>query len=55
MPRATPKWIGETDDSKPPPQVRLRVFREFFAEHHKAKTAADLAKRNFAEAAEGQR
>lgn len=26
MPRSTPEWIGKTDDTQPPPRVRLRVF-----------------------------
>jgi 5-methylcytosine-specific restriction protein A len=26
MSRSLPIWIGRTDDSKPPPRVRLRVF-----------------------------
>ena len=26
MPRAVSEWIGRTDDSKPPPKVRLRIF-----------------------------
>jgi 5-methylcytosine-specific restriction enzyme A len=24
--RALPEWIGKTDDSRPPPRVRLRIF-----------------------------
>jgi len=26
MPRATPEWVGKTDDAAIPPRVRLRVF-----------------------------
>lgn len=26
MPREVPEWIGKTDDSRPPPRVRVRVF-----------------------------
>lgn len=26
MSRKTPEWIGKTDDTRPPPRVRLRVF-----------------------------
>jgi len=26
MSRATPEWIGKSDDTMPPPRVRLRVF-----------------------------
>lgn len=26
MTRSTAEWIGRTDDSRPPPRVRLRVF-----------------------------
>lgn len=26
MTRSTKEWIGKTDDSQPPPRVRLRVF-----------------------------
>lgn len=26
MARSVPEWIGKTDDSKPPPHVRLRIF-----------------------------
>ncbi len=29
MTRKLPEWIGKTDDTKPPPRVRLRVF-----DHH---------------------
>jgi 5-methylcytosine-specific restriction protein A len=24
--RSVPEWIGKTDDARPPPQVRLRIF-----------------------------
>lgn len=27
--RDVPEWIGKTDDSKPPPRVRLRVFERY--------------------------
>ena len=26
MSRSVPEWIGKTDDSRPPPHVRLRIF-----------------------------
>ncbi len=26
MPRSTKEWVGKTDDSMPPPSVRLRIF-----------------------------
>jgi 5-methylcytosine-specific restriction protein A len=26
MSRSVPEWIGKTDDTPPPPRVRLRVF-----------------------------
>ncbi|MBO6755431.1 MAG: HNH endonuclease [Roseibium sp.] len=29
MPRTVSKWIGKTDDAKPPPRVRLRVFERY--------------------------
>lgn len=29
MSRALPEWVGKTDDSRPPPRVRVRIF-----EHH---------------------
>lgn len=29
MPRTVKEWIGKTDDSRPPPRVRLRVFNRF--------------------------
>lgn len=28
MTRTLPEWIGKTDDSKPPPHVRVRVFED---------------------------
>jgi len=28
MPRKVKEWIGKTPDSRPPPKVRLRVFRD---------------------------
>jgi len=27
--RSLPEWIGKTDDSRPPPRVRLRLFEAF--------------------------
>lgn len=29
MARSTKQWVGRTDDSVPPPTVRLRVFERF--------------------------
>ena len=29
MSRSVPEWIGKTDDSRPPPHVRLRIFERF--------------------------
>lgn len=29
MPRTVKKWVGKTDDSVPPPKVRLRVFERY--------------------------
>lgn len=26
MTRALPEWVGKTDDSRPPPRVRVRIF-----------------------------
>lgn len=26
--RSVPEWIGKTDDTRPPPRVRLRVFNQ---------------------------
>lgn len=28
MSREVPEWIGKTDDSRPPPRVRVRVFEK---------------------------
>lgn len=27
MARSTPEWVGRTDDERPPPRVRVRVFQ----------------------------
>jgi len=27
--REVPEWIGKTDDSRPPPYVRLRIFQRY--------------------------
>ena len=29
MPRTVPEWIGRNDDSMPPPNVRLRIFKAY--------------------------
>lgn len=29
MSRSVPKWIGKSDDSTPPPRVRLRIFERY--------------------------
>lgn len=34
MARSTDPWIGKTDDSVPPPRVRLRVFERFAGKCH---------------------
>lgn len=34
MPRSVPEWIGKTDDSQPPPRVRLRVFERWDGKCH---------------------
>ncbi len=28
MPRKVKEWIGKTDDTMPPPSVRLRIFEK---------------------------
>ncbi len=34
MSRSVPEWIGRTDDTVPPPRVRLRVFDRFAGRCH---------------------
>ena len=29
MARTTPEWIGATDDAKPPPRVRVRIYERY--------------------------
>lgn len=36
MSRSVPEWVGKTDDSVPPPSVRLRIFRDHGGKCHRS-------------------
>lgn len=35
MPRSVIQWIGKTDDTPPPPRVRVRIFEKYDGRCHK--------------------